>query len=288
VLNALGEKQLPSTTIEATKAARLRYEHKYLVPERLLDRLRRCVEPFMRLDSHVPRSGHSYTVRTIYFDDARFKSYFEKDDGIEVRAKPRIRGYNKYEPGTLVFLEVKRRHGSVGFKDRAAIPYENVATLLSTGDVEQLIQPPSWMPESRSAARKFLFHVYRDALHPVLLECYEREPYVGLLEPSLRVTFDQEIRSSMYPRIGDLFEAEGKHRSFRGWVVLEVKHDASVGFPGWMRRFISEHGAIREALSKYWTCMTDWGGVHSHSRVRALACSEWTRPTSPEGQATHG
>jgi hypothetical protein len=254
----------------------MRYEHKYLVPERLLDRLRRRVEPFVKLDRNVPyQQGNTYTVRNIYFDDARFKSYFEKDDGVEIRAKPRIRGYNQYQPGGLVFLEVKRRNGAVGSKDRAAIPFENVPELLATGDVDRLIDPPSWLPHSRAAARKFLFHLHRDALRPVLFEAYEREPYVGALEPSLRVTFDRRVRSSMYPRLADLFRADGTRRSFSGTFILEVKHDTEFGFPGWLRAFVGEHGLIREALSKYWTCMTDWDATGRHGRSRAHASSEW-------------
>jgi VTC domain len=267
----------------------MRYEHKYLVPERLIDRLRRRVEPFVTLDPHVPRNAaNTYCVRNIYFDDARFKSYFEKDDGIEMRAKPRIRGYNAHEPGAMVFLEVKRRHGLVGSKDRALIPFAHLADLFATGDVDRLVVAPPWLPDSRTAARKFLFHIHRDALRPVLLEVYDREPYVGRLEPSLRVTFDRRVRSSLYPRMSDLFTSDGIRESFARSFVLEVKHDTNVGFPGWLRAFIGEHGLSREALSKYWTCMTDWGVVRPHGRSRAHASSEWLPAAASEDATTHG
>jgi len=254
----------------------MRYEHKFLVPDRLLDALRRRIEPFVALDPHVSRQGgRTYTVRNIYFDDAQFKSYFEKNDGLELRAKPRIRGYDRHEPGGLVFLEVKRRHGSVGSKDRAVVPFEQLPDLWETGDVERLVAAPSWLPGSRTAARKFLFHVHRDALRPVLLECYDREPYVGRLEPSLRVTFDCGVRSMLYPRLEDLFGREGTRRSFRRSFVLEVKYDVPFGFPYWLRSFLAEHRLIPEALSKYWTCITDWGAVRPHSRARGHATSQW-------------
>ena len=266
----------------------LRYEHKYLVPERLLDQVRRRIEPFVQLDFHVaPQTGRTYTVRNIYFDDARFKSYFEKEEGIEVRAKPRIRGYDDHRPGGLVFLEVKRRHGAVGSKDRAAIRFERLNELFTTGDVDGLVDPPSWLPDSRAAARKFLFHVHRDALRPVLLEAYEREPYVGLMEPSLRVTLDYRVRSSLYPRLSDLFAADGAKSSFRGSFVLEVKHDATFGFPPWLRGFIAEHGVIREALSKYWTCMTDWRVVRTDSCARAHASCQWLPSPFTKDSALH-
>jgi hypothetical protein len=257
----------------------MRYEHKFLVPQRLLDRVRRCIEPFVSLDPHVTRQGsHTYTVRNIYFDDAQFKSYFEKNDGIELRAKPRIRGYDTHQPGGLVFLELKRRHGAVGSKDRSVVPFERLRDLLTTGDVDRLVAQPAWMPGSRSAARKFLFHVHRDALRPVLLECYDREPYVGLIEPSLRVTLDRRVRSALYPRLDDLFIRDGTRRSFRKSFVLEVKYDVPFGFPHWLRPFLAEHRLIPEALSKYWTCITDWQAVRPHSRARGHALAEWSAP----------
>ena len=247
----------------------LRYEHKYLVPERLLDRLRRCIEPFVELDAHVrSQARHTYTVRNIYFDDARFKSYFEKDDGIEVRAKLRIRGYDDYQAGDVVFLEVKRRDGAVGSKDRAAMPFDLVPDLFATGT-------PAGLSGSHAAARKFLFHIHRDALRPVLFEAYEREPYVGAMEPSLRVTLDRGVRSSLFPRLSDLFSIDGARSSFRGSFILEVKHDTTFGFPPWLRGFIGEHGLVREALSKYWTCMTDWQVVRPDSRARVHASGHW-------------
>jgi VTC domain len=253
-----------------------RYEHKYLVPEHLLDRLRRSIEPFVALDLHASRPSHSYVVRNIYFDDAKFKSYFEKDDGIDVRAKPRIRGYDAHQPGGLVFLEVKRRHGMVGSKDRAVLRFEDLGRLFASGDVDRLVAAPAWMPESRAAARKFLFHVHRDALRPVLLECYEREPYVGIVEPSLRVTLDRRVHSALFPRLDELFADTATRRSFGRAFVLEVKHDAEFAFPFWMKTFVTRHGLIPAALSKYWTCMTDWRVVRPHSRARGHALSEWT------------
>jgi len=253
----------------------LRYEHKYIVPVTLLDKARRVVEPFVRLDSHVANNGRkTYTVRNIYFDDAAFKAYRERDDGIECRSKPRVRGYDSYGPEAMVFLEVKRRHGAVGSKDRAVMRFGDVGPLLSTGDVARYVGDVPWLPDSRGAARNFLFHVHRGALRPVLFEAYEREPYVGLLEPSLRITFDRDIRSSLYPRINDLFWADQRRQHLRGSFVLEVKYDAMFGYPAWLRRFLTEHGVIREAMSKYWTCLTDWRVVASNRRGRVHASAE--------------
>lgn len=259
----------------------MRYEHKYLLPEHLLDVLRRTIEPFVRLDPHVAlRSRRTYTVRNIYFDDSAFSAYFEKNDGVEIRAKPRLRGYDSGGIDEPVFLEVKRRRGAIGSKDRCALAFSDAAPLLATADVSRYVDPAR-LPGNAAAARTFLFHVFRRQLRPVLFEIYEREPYVGTMEPSLRVTFDRDIRSSLFPGVSELFALEGTLRSFERWVVLEVKYDAEFGFPRWLRRFIAEHSVIREALSKYWRCVTDWDVITPTIGARVNASADWIAPAAP-------
>ena len=131
-----------------------------------------------------------------------------------------------------------------------------------------------WLPDSRAAARKFLFHLHRDSLRAVLYEKYEREPYVGLLEPSLRISSDHYIRGSLFPRTNDLLWGAERRQHLRGWFVLEVKYDVTFGYPTWLRRFLADHGVIREAVSKYWTCLAHWRVVASNRRARRHACAE--------------
>jgi len=39
--------------------------------------------------------------------------------------------------------------------------------------------------------------------------------------------------------------------------------------------FLAEQRLFPEALSKYWTCITDWGVVRPHSRARSHATARW-------------
>ena len=253
----------------------LRFEHKYLMPESLLAPLRRLVARFARPDSHASRAGNvpwmSYTVRSIYFDSSRFTNYFETEDGLPLRDKPRIRGYGRHLPGGEIFLEIKRRRGAAGFKDRAPLAFEMIQPLLAGGEVGRLVQPNADFPDAVAHARNFLFHLRRDALHPVLLVVYDREAYVGMMEPSLRLTFDQSLRSVAFPSVAGLFEERGTLGSLARRAILEVKYDVAFGFPSWLRPFIAEHGLVRQALSKYWTCATDQRVVQAATRIRALA-----------------
>lgn len=262
----------PSRTVSA--APRLRFEHKYLVPRRLEGALRRVVEPLTRPDQHAG-ADHRYTVRSIYFDSADYASYYEKEDGVDARSKLRVRGYDALVPGAVAFLEIKRRLGNVGAKERVPFGAEGIAPLLAGGDVDEWIEPTAEFPAARRDARRFLFRLHRDALRPVVLITYEREAYVGTLEPSLRVTFDSGVRSRAFPELGELYSDDGLRPSLVDSFVLEVKYDAALGFPIWLRAFIAEHRLVRQALSKYWTCMTDLRTPRAASKARALVTASW-------------
>lgn len=258
----------------------IRVENKYLVPETLREALRAAIQPFVHPDPHAtPRDTHGgycgYTVRSIYFDTSRFAHYFANEDGLAVRAKPRIRGYDDQRPESVAFLEVKKRHGAVGSKARAPMRFAAMPDLLASGDIAAHVTPSRSCPSAVSDAEQFVHRVHRHALRPVVTVAYDREPYVGTYETSLRITFDGDIRSVAYPVLANLYQPQFDRRSLRGYFVLEVKYDSRLGFPIWLRPFLASHGIVRRALSKYSICLTDLGIVRAHTRTAALARSEW-------------
>ncbi len=270
----------------------IRVENKYLVPETLRESLRAAIQPFVHPDPHAtPRATHGgyrgYTVRSIYFDTSRFAHYFANEDGLAVRAKPRIRGYDEQRSDSMAFLEVKKRHGAVGSKARAPMPFAAVPDLLASGDIAAHVAPSRSCPSAVVDAEQFVHRVQRFALRPVVTVAYDREPYVGSHETSLRITFDGDVRSVAYPALSDLYRPEFERRSLRGCFVLEVKYDSRLGFPIWLRPFLASHGIVRRALSKYSICLTDLGIVRAHTRTAALARSEW-RGSACRGTGRHG
>lgn len=260
----------------------LRVEHKYLVPERLRDSLRAIIAPFVRPDRHAtPRHDHGasyfgYTVRSIYYDTSTFEHFFANESGLADRAKPRIRGYGNRAEDALVFLEIKRRTGQVGSKSRAPIPYAAVDSLLESGATADFVRPSRTFPDAVADAGRFMYRLRRFSLQPVVLVSYEREPYVGTIESSLRITFDTNIRSFPYPRIAGLFEDHQGPESLPRHFVLEVKHDSRFGFPVWLRPFMGKHGLVRRSLSKYYTCLTDLNVVHAQTKMRSLALGDFS------------
>ncbi|MEM1054161.1 MAG: polyphosphate polymerase domain-containing protein [Bacteroidota bacterium] len=221
---------------------------KYLVLERDRVRLAARLAPFLRPDPHATQQREDtrgYTVRSIYFDTPGLRDWAEKESGDAIRRKLRVRSYDA--PGTSpIVLEIKRKEENAVWKDRAPMsPQEAVEILAST-------VPDGLRGRTRTAAERFLYRLRAEHRRPVLLVTYWREPLLGRFDPSLRVTFDRQMRVGAYPRLG--FQLEGLYaESLRpvlpGRFILEVKFDRD--YPSWMRQIVSEFGLRQQALSKY-------------------------------------
>lgn len=56
-----------------------------------------------------------------------------------------------------------------------------------------------------NGAGKFLYHVYRNNLKPVILVIYEREAFHDRFIKEVRITIDKDLRSIAYPCLDELY-----------------------------------------------------------------------------------
>jgi hypothetical protein len=194
-------------------------------------------------------------VRSIYFDTPGLACLVQKEAGIHTRRKLRVRGYGARREDSLVVLEIKRKFDMRVSKNRAFLPYAGLAALLASGDVERFIltQDTARQAQSLQSARAFLFHLYRYAMHPVVLVAYEREAFFGRFDPSVRLTFDKGLRGRGYPPLAELFAEEGLTRVMSEHFILEVKFQE--GMPSWIGAILEDFGLERRALSKFGICL---------------------------------
>jgi hypothetical protein len=247
----------------------MREELKYVVPEAALDDIRREIQPFMELDKFgLGYEERGYTIRSIYLDSPDLLFYHEKQNHLQNRKKLRIRGYNDRNGGDMVFLEIKRKFSSAIAKDRAFMAYDDLEELFQTLDIDRLVDQENRFPESREAARSFFYHVYKLNLRPANLVVYEREAFMGRFDPTLRITFDRNLRGGVYPRMEELFEERDFQHVMPGYFILELKY--STQFPGWLRPTLARHGLMQRSASKY--CMViDVFNRRKEGRIATLA-----------------
>lgn len=230
----------------------MKYEFKYIVPVSQLDELREAIKPYVELDPYAAEmDANEYTVRSIYFDTARFDYYYEKIDGYKIRKKIRIRGYNVQKGGDTVFMEIKRKLKEPIEKDREKMTFEIMKRLMAGegaqayGDVED--------DHGVNGAGKFLYHVYRNNLKPVVLVVYEREAFFDRFKTEVRITFDKNLRGIAYPTIDDLYSEKNAVEANKGRFIFEVKFFDH--FPGWLRPITGQLDLVRRSASKYIMCI---------------------------------
>ncbi len=233
-----------------------RKEYKYYVPVDLLEPIRKRVMTFMEHDPFCrERPDNIYSVRSIYLDTPRLLFYYEKKDGLKVRKKLRVRTYNTNAPSNnTAFLEIKRKIKSTVFKERARIDLADANNLLNGANLT-LLDPTSRFTE-KAALNKFIYLTKRLNLEPKVLITYEREAFVGMDDPGLRVTFDMNVRSYPIPDFCEIFREQDLKVIKNPYFVLEIKFYGKM--PHMARRLVRDFGLRQQSISKYCSGIDIW------------------------------
>ena len=103
-----------------------RHEYKYLISRADAELLKLRLPHIMESDPHAGETG-KYTIRSLYFDDFANTAYYDKMDGVNYRAKYRIRFYN-YDASALK-LEKKEKNGNLTRKTAQTITKRDAQAL---------------------------------------------------------------------------------------------------------------------------------------------------------------
>lgn len=219
-----------------------RHEYKYEIPYADYTAMRGRLRAVMKPDPHAGEDGR-YVVRSIYFDNSDDKALREKTEGFPKREKFRIRFYN--DDLSHVMLEKKIKTGRLSLKYSAPVTEDECRRILS-GDTGWMKEHPDDLVRELYAKMKY------QQLRPRLMVSYLREPYV-YPAGNVRVTFDSEIRTSLFRR--ELLTEGASDISATDMpqdMILEVKYDAFL--PEIIQDIIQSDGIRQQAFSKYGTC----------------------------------
>lgn len=114
-----------------------RHELKYLISYADKAELAVRLAPVLHLDPHAQQGG--YFIRSLYFDDYWNTAYEEKDAGVLLRKKYRIRIYNCSDRS--IKLERKKKFGSYIYKEAAPLTHAEFDAILA-GDYDFLLHSP--------------------------------------------------------------------------------------------------------------------------------------------------
>ena len=219
-----------------------RHEYKYLISRADAELLKLRLPHIMERDPHAGETG-TYTIRSLYFDDFRSTAYYDKMDGVDYRAKYRIRFYN-YD-SSLLKLEKKEKKGNLTRKTAQTITKNDARALeyaLSTG-----------CPDTREGlAEELRIGCLSLGLRPRVLVDYDRTPFI-CRDGNTRITLDENVRTRPY--IAHLFASPRAMTPVTGpdQVILEVKFDDFL--PGYLDAALADIPKVHMAISKFALCM---------------------------------
>lgn len=96
-----------------------RYEMKYLLTREQKSQVLAAMEPHMALDQY----GRT-TIRNLYFDTGSYRLIRRSIERPAYKEKLRVRSYSRAEPGSAVFVELKKKYRHVVYKRRVSLPEE--------------------------------------------------------------------------------------------------------------------------------------------------------------------
>jgi len=196
---------------DVTHAAQPRYEVKIPLPAARLPE----IQAWIRVHpAHWRVAYPERQVNNIYFDSPDYAGLNANLSGIAERAKLRLRWY-----GTMLshvegaHLELKRKHGMVGWKEAVALEVSVELTSLTWGAFCALLRS-----SLEPVARRWLdsFPV------PVLLNHYQRAYYVTL-DRRVRLTVDTALRAYTQGLRGRPNLDRPVSMPVEEWVVVEIK-----------------------------------------------------------------
>ncbi len=222
----------------------LRFEFKYVLPRELRACIERDIEPFMMPDPFVNDSeDHNYFVRSLYYDDATFSSYYQKIEGVLLRSKFRLRTYSDTPRDNVkVYLELKGRYNSLVFKRRIA--FDSVTRFSECVSItDEIVRAAQGSP----IGEEFAFALAKRKIEPIMLIDYTRRPYVSKYDPEFRLTLDDHLYGTVTDR---LFPGDWDNRQefLADCTVMEIKFRNAI--PLWFHRIIKNYGLKRVSISK--------------------------------------
>lgn len=184
-------------------------------------------------DSHAVGA---YRISSLYFDDIHNTSFHQKQNGILIRNKLRMRYYN--DDFSFIRLEHKHKYGDMVSKESVPVTYDQFKSIRDADYRFAILETsPLW--------QMFYLRRVTVGLRPVVLVEYEREAFT-YTPGNVRVTFDSKLQAALpyaHERLAALPDS---------LVIMELKYDGFL--PTVISGLLSGPELTQTAISKYVAC----------------------------------
>lgn len=218
-----------------------RHELKFVISESQAEILKYRLSLLMDVDTNSVNEDNTYFIRSLYFDDIYDTAYYEKIDGLEKRAKYRIRIYNFED--SFIRLERKEKDRDLTHKEQAVLTKEDCLNFID-GNFDKV-------EEKNELIKDFIMKQKLHQIRPSVIVDYKRLAYTYPVEDT-RITFDENIKSGKFNY--DIFNKDLLTFDVLepNEVVLEVKFNYKI--PSHIAQVIMTIPSVRLAVSKFALC----------------------------------
>lgn len=211
-----------------------RIEKKYLLNGEQYTKLKEKMIDYMEVDNY----GLS-TICNVYYDTINYELIRTSLESPVYKEKLRIRSYGIPEDNGKTFIELKKKYDGIVYKRRIQLSMKEADNYLEHG-----IKPKI---DSQILNEIDYFITF---YHPMkkLYIAYDRVAMFGKEDDSIRITFDQNIRSREF----DLDLREGDYGELllgKEETLMEIK--VAGAYPLWLTGFLSELEIYPVSFSKY-------------------------------------
>lgn len=218
-----------------------REEKKYLVTDKQRKALMKIIGARLSPDEY----GRS-TVMSMYLDTPDFRLVRNSLDARCYKEKLRVRSYGTPGESSKVFFELKKKYDGTVYKRRVSMTLAEARAFIRGRKRpfdSQIMRELDW-------AMRF----YGGPTEAMLV-CYERDAFFDKTDPSLRLTFDANVRY----RCGDGLDMTdgdfGKRIIPDNVYIMEIKTCRAM--PLWLADALSQCGVYPASFSKYGASFRD-------------------------------
>ena len=209
-----------------------RHEFKYVIPYGVMLEMRKELEKVLTLDR-----GHSYIVRSLYFDSPDDQDYYDKQGGEMVRKKIRLRIYDINSD--YAKFEIKGKYDIHQLKESLVIS-KNDAKEIINGNYECLL-----LMDNDLAKRLYVY--LQNGYRPKVIIEYDRLAFITTT--TTRITLDYNIKEShdydnFYTNNINYVDLTNPSD-----VVLEVKFDRFL--EPYITKILNKYTSRYQSVSKY-------------------------------------
>ena len=223
----------------------LRQELKFLVHHSVRRMLLERWSPYLVRAAFTDHAART-PVLSQYYDSPTLSFYSEKQDGVPVRNKVRLRTYaTDFDGGKVGFLEIKHRQGLGVLKHRQRISDLSSAHLC----------PSRWTFDHPDLTAKFRSLMETYHLRASAQTYYQREAYEAPEGGGLRVTFDSSL-VGLHPGerlTSKLLMDRGRSLMPDTLFILEIKSNTTL--PRWAHDGIIAGELEQKTIPKYVTAV---------------------------------